>query len=161
MLVIRLRRTGRKHDPHYRIVIAEHTAPIQGKFIDTIGHYHPKSKELVIEQDKLNDWMNKGAKPSNTVAKLATKQNIKHKHIVVKEYHGKPKKKAEEPKAPAAAPAEATSDAEATEVEKEAEASEETTETVEETETPEEAPEVAESEEPREEQPAEDTTEEV
>lgn len=95
MLVIRLRRIGRKHDPHYRIVVTEHTAPIQGKFLTEIGHYHPKSKELVIDKAKMTDWMNKGAKPSNTVARLAQKAKIDHKQVVVKQLTGSPKKKAQ------------------------------------------------------------------
>jgi small subunit ribosomal protein S16 len=98
MLVIRLRRIGRKSDPHYRIVVAEHTAPVQGKFIAEIGHYHPKSKELVIEHDHFLGWLERGAKPSNTVAKLAEKSGLAHQHIVVKQYHTKPKKKAAEAK---------------------------------------------------------------
>lgn len=85
MLVIRLRRIGRKHDPHYRIVVAEHTAPVQGKFIAEIGHYHPKSKQLVVDDKAMIEWIDKGAKPSNTISKLATRQKISHKHIVVKQ----------------------------------------------------------------------------
>ncbi len=96
MLVIRLRRIGRKHDPHYRVVVTEHTAPVQGKFIAEIGHHHPKSKETVIDQALFMEWLGKGAKPSNTVAKLAERQGMKHKQIVVKQYQGKPKKKAQE-----------------------------------------------------------------
>ncbi len=96
MLVIRLRRIGRKHDPHYRIVVAEHTAPVQGKFIAEIGHFHPKSKETVIRQEELTSWLNKGAKPSNSVAKLCERTGISHKLIAVKQYHGQPKKKAQE-----------------------------------------------------------------
>ena len=96
MLVIRLRRIGRKGDPHYRIVVAEHTAPVQGKFIAEVGHYHPKSKDLALDKDRFLAWLEQGAKPSNTVAKLAEKSGLAHEHIVVKEFHAKPKKKATE-----------------------------------------------------------------
>ena len=92
MLVIRLRRIGRKHDPHYRIVVTEHTAPVQGKFLVEIGHYHPKTKQCVIDNQAMVEWMNKGAKPSNTVARLAQKNQIEHKHVVVKQKHAQPKK---------------------------------------------------------------------
>ena len=92
MLVIRLRRIGRKHDPHYRLVVTEHTAPVQGKFLTEVGHYHPKSKQLVIVKEAFLSWLDKGAKPSNTVSKLAKRQGIDHKLVVVKERHGKPKK---------------------------------------------------------------------
>lgn len=83
MLKIRLRRSGRKHEPSYRIVVAEETSPIQGKFIAQLGHYNPKSKALVLNKDEATDWMNKGAKPSNTVAKLMEKEKMKHKSIVI------------------------------------------------------------------------------
>lgn len=96
MLVIRLRRLGRKHDPHFRVVVAEHTAPVQGKFVAEIGHYHPKSKECVINASAFVDWLNKGAKPSNTVARLAQKNQLSHKHSVVKMLHKKPKSRPSE-----------------------------------------------------------------
>lgn len=113
MLVIRLRRIGRKHDPHYRIVVAEHTSPVQGKFVAEIGHYHPKNKELGIDKAAFTDWMNKGAKPSNTVSRIAQRAEIEHKHIVTKQVVGQPKAKALElaakkaEKAAAPAPVEA------------------------------------------------------
>jgi small subunit ribosomal protein S16 len=91
MLVIRLRRIGRKHDPHYRLVVTEHTAPVQGKFLAEVGHYHPKSKELEISNESFMSWIEKGAKPSNTVSKLALKAGLTHKHIAVVERHAKPK----------------------------------------------------------------------
>lgn len=123
MLVIRLRRIGRKHDPHYRIVVTEHTSPVQGKFIDEIGHYHPKSKELVIDAALMTEWLNKGAKPSNTVSRLAGKLEITHKHIVVTQKQAEPKKKAQEAaaaKAEKAAKPEVKEEAVATEPEADA-----------------------------------------
>lgn len=94
MLIMRLRRIGRKSDPHYRIVVAEHTSPVQGKFIAEIGHYHPKSKELVVNHDLVLAWMEKGAQVSNTVARLCDKAGVSHERIVVTQYQGAPKKKA-------------------------------------------------------------------
>lgn len=96
MLVIRLRRIGRKKDPHYRIVVTEHTAPVQGSFIAEIGHYHPKSKELVIKESEMKSWLDKGAKPSNTVARLAQRQKLEHKQIVVEQDTKQPKEKAQQ-----------------------------------------------------------------
>lgn len=113
MLVIRLRRAGRKHDPHYRIVIAEHTAPVQGKFIADVGHYHPKSKQIGLQKDQFLNWLEKGATPSNTIAKLATREGITHKQVNITEYHGKPKQKAQERStATQAKPADTTTSAE-------------------------------------------------
>lgn len=110
MLVIRLRRIGRKHDPHYRLVVTEHTAPVQGKFLAEVGHYHPKSKELEISTESFMSWIEKGAKPSNTVSKLALKAGLTHKHIAVIERHAKPKSAPKESAAPATeAPAETAS----------------------------------------------------
>lgn len=118
MLVIRLRRIGRAHDPHYRIVVAEHTSPVQGKFIAEVGHYHPKSKEIGLKKEEFLSWVNKGAKPSNTVARLAIRSEIEHKHVKVKQDNGQPKKKAQEraaakaEKAAAPAPVEAPTEVE-------------------------------------------------
>jgi small subunit ribosomal protein S16 len=129
MLIMRLRRIGRKSDPHYRVVVAEHTSPVQGKFLAEVGHYHPKSKELVLNQDLILAWMEKGAQVSNTVARLCDKAGIGHERIVAKQYQGQPKKKAvaaakaKEDKANAPAPvAEAPSEEPAVEESTEAEA---------------------------------------
>lgn len=86
MLRIRLRRSGKTGEPSYRIVVAEESAPIQGKFIAQLGHYNPKSKVLVLDKDAAKDWLNKGAKPSNTVAKLMTKEKMNHKSIVIHKF---------------------------------------------------------------------------
>lgn len=93
MLRIRLTRTGKRHQPHYRIVVAEHTAPIQGKFIDSLGHYNPRSKELVVKAEDTTMWLNKGAQPSNTVAKLLLKSGLTHKLLVVHTFPERPAKR--------------------------------------------------------------------
>lgn len=98
MLKIRLTRTGKKKQPAYRIVIAEHTAPIQGKFIEIIGHYNPFTKKVVLNKEKALDWMNKGAKPSNTMAKILQKEGLKHKSIVIKVFKTKSKSELESEK---------------------------------------------------------------
>ena len=86
MLRIRLRRTGKKNQPHYRIVVAEHTAPITGKYVGVVGHYNPRSKDMVIDDVAIMEWLNKGAQPSNTIAKLLQKQGLKHKSIKIHMY---------------------------------------------------------------------------
>ncbi len=83
MLRIRLRRTGRKNRPSYRIVVAEHSAPIGGKFVDQLGHYDPRTKAMGLDQATLSKWLNVGAQPSNRVAKLLTNAGVKHKLVVV------------------------------------------------------------------------------
>jgi small subunit ribosomal protein S16 len=93
MLKIRFTRTGKKDEAHYRIVVAEHTAPVLGRFIEILGHYDPKTKKTVIKKERIEHWLKMGAKPSNTVAKLLQKEGLKHKSIVIKTFKKKPKAK--------------------------------------------------------------------
>jgi len=68
---IHLRREGRKNSPFYRIVVADIRSPRDGRFIEQLGYYNPlNKKELKIDLEKADEWITKGAKPSNTVAKL-------------------------------------------------------------------------------------------
>lgn len=101
MLKIRLTRTGKRNDPRFRIVVAEHTKPVKGKFVSIVGHYDPIHKKIVTKKEEITSWLKKGAKPSNRVAKLLKKEGIKHPLIVVKKFHKKPKvtkKASQEPK---------------------------------------------------------------
>jgi small subunit ribosomal protein S16 len=72
---IRLTRIGFKKKPFYRIVVADSRSPRDGRIIDNIGTYDPKSDPSKIELDKEKalDWIKKGAKPTNTVQKLFEK----------------------------------------------------------------------------------------
>lgn len=69
---IRLTRIGSKKQPFYRIVVADSRCPRDGKFIEKIGTYDPKTdpSTITVDKDKAVDWIKKGAKPSNTVQKL-------------------------------------------------------------------------------------------
>lgn len=69
---IRLTRIGSKKQPFYRIVVADSRSPRDGKFIEKIGTYDPKTdpSTIVLDKDKANEWIKKGAIPSNTVEKL-------------------------------------------------------------------------------------------
>lgn len=95
MLKIRLRRIGKKHQPFYRIVICEHTTSVKGSYLVKLGHYNPKTKEIVLNKEETLNWMNKGAKPSNTVAKLLKKEGVQHKSIVIKTFKTKSKQQIE------------------------------------------------------------------
>ncbi|EKD56083.1 MAG: 30S ribosomal protein S16 [uncultured bacterium] len=95
MLKIRLKRIGKKHQPVYRIVVTEHTQPVSGEYVEKIGLYDPFTKKIDLDQEKAMDWMNKGAKPSNTVAKLFEKSGLKHKLVVIKKFAAKSKKQLE------------------------------------------------------------------
>lgn len=96
MLIIRLRRTGKKNKPTYRIVVAEHSFPVDGKFTADLGFYNPHTKNAGLKKDDLLSWMDKGAKPSNSVARILEREKIKHALVIVVKKNKKPKAKVEE-----------------------------------------------------------------
>ena len=97
MLKIRMQRTGRINLPSYRIVVVEHTeSPKTGKFVDKVGTYNPKSKERVLDAEKIKYWISVGAQPSPTVHNMLVSLGI----ISGKKINVLPKFKA--PEAPAA-----------------------------------------------------------
>jgi small subunit ribosomal protein S16 len=109
MLAIRLTRTGKTHDPHYRLVVQEKRSKLNGKAVDIIGHYHPaqKDKQLVVNNEKAKHWLSKGAQPSDTVTNLLVKAGVLDaSHRVSNFYTPKPKEAAVEEAAPADPPAE-------------------------------------------------------
>lgn len=75
---IRLRRVGRKKQPHYRIVVADSKSPRDGRFVEIIGHYHPRQAEnsLELQADRANHWLDVGALPSDTVRSLLRRSGI-------------------------------------------------------------------------------------
>jgi len=99
MLAIRLRRTGKKGQPSYRIVVTDERKSVYGSYIEMLGHYNPETKAVVLEKEKVVEWMKKGAKPSNTVAKIFAKEGIKHNSIVIKKFRAVSKKELEAQKA--------------------------------------------------------------
>lgn len=72
---IRLRRVGRKGQPSYRIVVADSESPRDGRFVELLGHYHPRAKANQVDVDvaKAKAWLAKGATPSETVASILKK----------------------------------------------------------------------------------------
>ncbi len=72
MVRIRLRRVGAKKQPSYRIVAADKEAPRDGRFLEVLGHYNPRTQPETIhmEEDRVFHWLNVGAQPSGSVAKL-------------------------------------------------------------------------------------------
>ncbi|MBI3260763.1 30S ribosomal protein S16 [Candidatus Berkelbacteria bacterium] len=89
MLRMRLQRVGRKHEPYYRLVVAQKQAPVKGKFVTSIGSYNPAKALVDIDEKRVMDWLNKGVTPSNRVARLLTKLGVKHKLVVVKTFKAK------------------------------------------------------------------------
>ncbi len=78
MVRIRLTRIGNKHNPIYRVVVADAGAPRDGRSIETIGRYNPQLEPSLIEidGDKARAWLAKGAQPSQPVRRLLQKSGI-------------------------------------------------------------------------------------
>ena len=72
MLRIRLRRTGARNQPSYRIVVADSRKPRDGAFVDHLGHYNPRMDppEVVIDEERVREWISKGAQPSEAVQRM-------------------------------------------------------------------------------------------
>lgn len=72
MVKIRLRRTGAKKKPTYRVVIAESSSPRDGRFIEIVGHYNPRTEPttFVVKEDRVLYWLSVGAQPTDTMKKL-------------------------------------------------------------------------------------------
>lgn len=95
MLVIRLRRTGKKKQPRYRIVVADNRASVYGKYVEMIGHYNPFTKAIVLDNKKALEWLDKGAQPTNSVSKVFRQVDLKHKSIVIKKFRAVSQKELE------------------------------------------------------------------
>ena len=69
---LRLTRIGSKKNPVYRIVAADSRSPRDGKFLEIVGRYNPQTDPSTIElnEDRIKDWLSKGAQPSETVQRL-------------------------------------------------------------------------------------------
>ena len=83
MVKIRLRRVGRKKAPMYRIVVADSKSPRDGKFIEIVGQYQPRTGEqaLNLNTDRVNHWLDVGAQPTDTVRSLLRKAGVlKQRH---------------------------------------------------------------------------------
>src|SRR5215218_7922835 len=78
MVRIRLRRTGRKNAPSFRIIVAESTSPRDGRFIEIIGQYYPRQSDQAVQLDseRANYWLDVGAQPSDTVRSLLRKAGL-------------------------------------------------------------------------------------
>lgn len=76
MLKLRLKRTGRKKSPFYRLVIMEHSTRRDGRPIDEVGYYNPITKQSSFDKDKIINWLKVGVKPSETVFNLLKNSKI-------------------------------------------------------------------------------------
>lgn len=78
MLVIRLTRIGKKKQPSYRLVVQDKTKDPWGKALDIVGNYNPRTtpKTLVLKEDRIKEWIAKGAQPSATVNNLLVNAKV-------------------------------------------------------------------------------------
>ncbi len=75
---IRLKRMGGKKKPFYRIVVADSRSPRDGRFIEEIGYYNPTTQPttLKVNTEKANEWISRGALPTDTVKALLKKSQV-------------------------------------------------------------------------------------
>jgi small subunit ribosomal protein S16 len=78
VLKIRLRRMGAKHQPHYRIVVADARSPRDGRVVESIGFYNPKTQPLTlnVDSDRAAHWLSVGAQPTETVHRLLRRAGV-------------------------------------------------------------------------------------
>src|SRR5579862_9483960 len=72
MVRLKLRRHGKKKQPTYRLVAADSHSPRDGRFIEILGHYNPRTEPptLVLKQEKIEEWLKKGAQPTEAVRQI-------------------------------------------------------------------------------------------
>lgn len=76
---IRLKRMGTKRRPYYRIVIMDSRAPRDGRTIEELGYYHPiepHDRQVSVKEDRVREWLERGARPTPTVKRLLNKSSI-------------------------------------------------------------------------------------
>ncbi len=81
---LRLTRMGRRHRPFFRINAVDSRTPRDGKIIERLGHVDPLekdvTKQIVLNRDRIEYWLGKGAIPSDTVSEILLRNGIKHKY---------------------------------------------------------------------------------
>jgi small subunit ribosomal protein S16 len=75
---IRLARVGSKKNPIYRVVVADSRSPRDGRFIEIVGRYNPQTEpsSIQLDEEKVKDWLSKGAQPTNSVKRILKTQGI-------------------------------------------------------------------------------------
>ena len=84
MLSIRLRRTGSKKRPFFRVVVSEARSKKEGEFIEVLGFYNPRTKPAVVEinKERITHWISTGARPSESVRTLLARHLTRDRAIV-------------------------------------------------------------------------------
>ena len=75
---LRLTRVGGRKDPVWRVVVADQRSPRDGRIIETVGQYNAQTEPstIVLKEDRIREWLDKGAQPSETVRKILRTQGI-------------------------------------------------------------------------------------
>jgi len=78
LVKIRLRRVGAPKQPSYRIVAADSRAPRDGRFLEILGHYNPRTEPATLEmkEERVRYWLSQGAQPTEAVARLLKQKEI-------------------------------------------------------------------------------------
>ena len=103
-----MQRGGKAGQPHFRVVLQEHTDPVKREAQEILGHYNPaiNPKVLKLDIERIKYWISKGAKPSDSLAVLLKKEGVEGMEKFIEQRNKKRKKKGEpEEEAPAPAPA--------------------------------------------------------
>ncbi|MBS1253307.1 MAG: 30S ribosomal protein S16 [Anaerolineales bacterium] len=115
MLKIRLRRQGKKKQATFRVVVADSRSPRDGRFVEAIGHYNPRTEPetVVIKEDRALYWLSQGAQPTSAVERMLEKMGAfeklqqVHQGVPIEELMAPPEPEVEEPEAEAEVEAEA------------------------------------------------------
>lgn len=112
MLKIRLQRVGRKHDPSFRVVVTDSRFAAQsGKALEVLGSYNPRFDNPTLKEDRIKEWIGKGAQVSDTVHNILVGAGIiKGKKVNALPKKVAPVKEEVQEEAPAAPASEATSE---------------------------------------------------
>lgn len=76
MLAIKLKRIGKKHQPDFRVIVAEKRMKMSGRYVEDLGWMNPKSKDFSIAKERAKYWLEKGAQPTDSVYNLLVKSEI-------------------------------------------------------------------------------------
>lgn len=76
MLAIKLQRIGKKHQPSYRLVVAEKKSKMAAPPVEDLGSYHPTTKTATIKKERVSHWLKMGAQPTVTVHNLLVHQGV-------------------------------------------------------------------------------------
>ena len=80
MLKIRLKRLGAKKAPTYRVIVINSTTKREGRPIEELGYYNPKTKEMKLNKASAESWISKGAQPTDTVKSILTQTGVWSKY---------------------------------------------------------------------------------